>query len=139
MAAKQLNIANLQELDRGKVAVALNHAMRTCVMDIEDRPADKTARIVELKIKLSPKLDKDTGALDLVGAQFQISTKLPVRQSIVYPMLAAKEGTLAFQPECPLDPRQAAFEFPEHVNKNTGEVESADPDDPNPDEVSRIE
>lgn len=128
MPAKQLNISTLQELDRGKVAVALNHAIRQCVLDIEDRPADKTARIVEMKVKLTPKLDGDTAALDTVGAQFQVATKLPVRQSIIYPMLPSNSGALTFQPECPTDPRQASFEFPENVDKSTGEVISGDDD-----------
>lgn len=143
--ARQLTIANLQELDRGKVALAVNQAIRQCVRDIEERPFDKTKRKVQLVIEASPILEKNTGVLDTVGIEFQVQAKLPVQRSTTYPMLARDDGVLTFQPHSPKDPRQTSFpEFEqtargETVNTRTGEVadpvedEDEDDDDAQPD------
>jgi hypothetical protein len=127
---RQMTIANLQELDQGKVALAINHALRQCVLDIESRPADKSRRKMQLVVDLTPILDKQTAALDMIGVEFTIQTKLPVRHSNVYPMLPSDAGILTFQPASPYDPRQQAFSYDqekgkEQINIKTGEVMNA--------------
>ena len=127
---KQFNVSNLQQLDRGKIAAAVNHHIRQCVDDVAQRCGEKAKRSVTLKIDFTPIIDKDTGTLDTVGVAFNVKATIPVQKSTIYPMLPAKGGTLVFQPGSPADPRQQVMGFmagdqvaaDEELDKETGEV-----------------
>ncbi len=142
--AMQLKGDTLRQIDRGKVALALDHAIRQCTLDIQDRPADDTKRVIVLQIEMQPECDAQTGALDTIGTKFIVKTKLPARRSVVYPMLPTRDGTLVFEPQSPLDPRQAALVFPAAppatppagVDPQTGEL-VGDASDDEDDDVSR--
>lgn len=124
---KCLTLQTIGDLDRGKVALAFNHALRVATLDVLDRPADKTARKVTLTVELRPKLDKHSAALDVIENEFIIKTTVPNQRSASYPMVADQEGRQIFKPGSPFDPRQGAFPFadeqpPAGVNVQTGEV-----------------
>jgi hypothetical protein len=123
----QFNLTNLVELDNGKATAAINHALRQIVDDIQERPGDKAKRKVILNIEMVPILDKTTAVLDTVGVQIRIDTKVPIRQTMTYPMLATADNTLRFVPQSPLDPRQTAFDFSEDEAPVT--EEDAEPGD----------
>lgn len=106
-----LRIDTLAQLDGAKIVAAVDHELRQCVRDINDRPGDKAARVVNMQIRLVPVLDKQTGVLDSVHVQFRINSKTPIRQSAEYPMLGTNEGALLFQPHSPTDPRQRELPF----------------------------
>lgn len=114
ISGKQLNVNNLQHIHGGRVAQAINHEMRNAIRDCVERPGDKGKRCVVIKMDFTPVLDESTAALDVVNAQFNVTSKLPARVSKAYPMLAtAEEGCLQFQPESPNDPRQASLPYTE--------------------------
>ena len=106
MPATQLNLSDLSKLHDGLVVVAFDHELRQAVMDIGDRPADKTVRQVILRVLLEPQLDKDTGKLDTVGVTFKCDHTKPKRSTVQYPMLATADGQLLFQEGSPMNPRQ---------------------------------
>lgn len=127
---KQFNLSNLSELDGGKANVAITHAIRQIVADINDRPGDKANRKVTIEIIGRPVLADDTAVLDTVNIQIKVKTSVPIRQTREYPMLASKENFLMFSPESPNDPRQQSMfrqnEDGETVNTETGEVLDSD-------------
>lgn len=124
----QFNLTNLAELDNGKGNLAINHALKQIVNDIRERPADKAKRKVILNIEMVPVLDPNTAVLDTVGVQIKIKTSVPVRQTMMYPMLATGDDTLRFVPGSPLDPRQQAFEFqPEETVAEEDEDDEVQP------------
>jgi hypothetical protein len=112
-SAKTLTISNLQDLDQGKAALAINHAIRQCVEDVQDRPGDESPRKVAINLEFTPKRDADSDVLDLVEFQVKVATKLPVRRTRVYPMLPVPGGAVLFQPGSPMDPRQGVLYAPE--------------------------
>jgi len=128
-SSKLLSISTLQEIDGGKPATAVNHALRQIANDIIDRPNDKAKRKVLIQVEMEPVLDSDLGTLDTIATSFKIKTSVPVRQSRSYPMLPLKDGRLSFEPQSPFDPRQGALfsEDPgspakETIDPDTGEV-----------------
>lgn len=106
-----LTLSSIERIDRGRVALAFNHALRRATLDVMDRPADDAAREVQLLVKLTPNRDKDMGALDTVGVEFIVKDKAPPRRSAGYSTLPTDDGRQLFQPDSPFDPRQASFEF----------------------------
>lgn len=121
MSAKTLTLSTIQDLDGGKAALAVNHAIRQAVLDVEDRPGDAAARKVVLELSFKPELTNDTAALDVVTMAAKIKTSIPHRQTVAYPMLPTGEGLLTFEEHSPHDPRQATMGF---VDKETGEVKA---------------
>jgi hypothetical protein len=106
-SAKQLNYRNIALVDQGKVEMAMNHAIKSAIRDVIDRPADKGKRTASLKITMTPELDEDTAVLDTIGFQFAIALTVPTRRNAApYPMLPHADGTVTFQPASPKDPRQ---------------------------------
>ncbi len=125
---KQFTLTNLAELDGGKANIAINHALRTVVHDINERPGDKANRKVTIEIFARPVLDKDSATLDTANVQIKVKTSVPVRQTTEYPMLVTKDNTLLFSPESPQNPRQRSM-FREGVDPETGEVTTPDDDE----------
>lgn len=128
-SAKQLTVANLQELDRGLPAIAINQALRQAVKDCLDRPGNDKKREVSISIQVWPELDKQTAVLDVVNITIDVKTRTPAQTSAVYRMLTTKDGVPLFQPASPLDPRQEAFfnASGEVVDQETGEVKPGNP------------
>lgn len=125
-STRTLTLTSIGDIDRGRVALAFNHALRMATLDVQDRPADKAKRKVQLTVELTPELDKDSGVLDTIGTEFVIKTTVPVRRSASYPMLPTNDGKQIFRPASPFDPRQEAFAFadlPPGMNPATGEVD----------------
>lgn len=104
--AKQMNFSNIADIDKGKVALVLNHALRQIFRDCQDRPGDKGKRKVVFTITATPVVDKDTNAHESTDLKFSVDARLPIRVSSDYPMVPAQDGTLLFQPHSPKDPRQ---------------------------------
>ncbi len=127
----ELTLATVCKIDNGKIAEALNHELKQMVNDVCDRPGDRKVRKVTFDVELSPNFDRDSGVLDSINTEFKVKSRAPARKSIVYPMLATKEGTLLFNEHSPNDPRQGhlyangAQPAPgsnERIDEDTGEV-----------------
>jgi hypothetical protein len=152
----QLNVKNLNELDKGKASAAFLHAIRMAAQDVIDQPGDKAKRKATLLVELAPILDKESLALKHIGASFKISTSVPDRTTLQYPMAYTNDGILHFQSLSPQDPEQMdlpglgvvgeavaqseRLETGERVDRGTGEVLEdgpGDDDDERP-EVERL-
>ena len=103
----QLNARNLYKIDKGKVGLAIDHAIKTAIMDIQGRHGDRSKRSVVIKMHATPTLAETDGGLDTIDLQFQIAVSLPHRSNArPYRTLPMKDGVAVFQPDSPEDPRQ---------------------------------
>ena len=105
MAHKTLSLANLPDIDSGRIELAFNAAVRRVIEDITDRPNEKKDRKIELICLVSPDLDVDTGYIQGSHVQFQVKDSVPKRQTTIYPMKLGGNGLL-FEPESPANPNQ---------------------------------
>jgi hypothetical protein len=85
MAMREFTLSNLQELDGGRVDVAFQLAMKRAIVDCEDRPGESKARVVTLKVEVTPVLDED-GLCEEVRTKMVVADKVPDRKSRVYSM-----------------------------------------------------
>lgn len=118
-----LNTKNLHHIHDGRVAMAIDHAIRMVSNDCAARPGEKSKRKVMIEMEAVPVLDSNTARLDNVELKFRVNTSLPKRVSQAYPMLHLGDGALAFQPASPNDPRQSGLFNPD-ARKDAGEGDS---------------
>jgi hypothetical protein len=116
---KQFVVKNLQDLENGKVALAINKALQRCVEDVKDRPNEKKARKVLAQFELTPKLEKDSGVLEEVEVVIHVRERVPDRRSRIYPMVPASDGMLLFEPTSPDNPRQGGLPYREQEPAET--------------------
>lgn len=103
MARKQLIFENIKDIDHGRIAIAVNHALRQVYLDIQDRPNLPRERKVGIEISLKP--ITDGGALVEIEAKFKISAKRPEQSSVAYRMKESRDG-MTFQTDAPDNPHQ---------------------------------
>lgn len=117
----ELNLASLQDLDDGRVAVAFQHEMKRAVQDCIDRPADKKPRTVTLELAIKPIVSPDSSIVEMEGAdgEFTIKSKVPTRKSKTYNFRSNKHGQLAFSSESPENADQTTFA---DLDPKTGKV-----------------
>lgn len=109
----KLQAASLAKLDRGTMAIALEHALQQAARDCLDRPTDDRARKVTVEISLKPKseYDEDTRSVEIVGAtgQYRIKCSVPDRESKPLDFGLQTDGTLIFNENCPDNHRQRSL------------------------------
>lgn len=109
----KLQAASLAKLDRGTLAVALEHALQQAARDCLDRPTDDRARKVMVEISLKPKAeyDDDTRSVEIVGAegQYKIKCSVPDRESKPLDFGLTQDGTLIFNENVPDNHRQRSL------------------------------
>ncbi len=103
MARKQLKFENIKDIDHGRIAVAVDQAIRQVYLDIQDRPNLARDRKVCIEIGLKP--ITESGALVEIEAKFKINSKVPERSSIAYRMKESRDG-MTFQTDAPDNPHQ---------------------------------
>jgi hypothetical protein len=118
MPLTKLDLGNLGTLDE-RIVLAFDTAVRTAVMDCDDRPGDKSPRIVTLEFKITPVVGEQ-GLCDGAEGEFQIKTKVPARKSKTYSFSTNRKGHLIFSSTSPDNVDQTTFD---DVNPNSGEVE----------------
>lgn len=101
-----LTLQTIADIDKGRIGLAVNQAIRLITQDITDRPADKTKRKVVVTIEMKPVLDSTTATLDVIENEFTVEAKVPKRRSAAYPMLPTSDGRQMFEKGSPFDPRQ---------------------------------
>lgn len=118
MALKYFDLAELSNIDGGRVAVAFAQALQRAVADCEDRPGEEKARKVMLQMELSPVVDEE-GNCEGVNTAFQIKDNVPTRKSRVYNFGLKSGGRLFYSDESPGNVNQLTFG---DVDPATGEV-----------------
>lgn len=91
----EFKTANLAKIDQGRVAAALDDALKQVLADCDDRPTLKAKRKVTLKIEIVPVADQSGQNLADIETKFVVGEPtIPVRESRVYQFQAAKHGDI---------------------------------------------
>ena len=94
----------LAQIDGGRIGVLFQHHLRRIVGDLEDRPANRTPRKMEIVLEFTPDSAADDGLLDGAKMDVQIRTKVPVHRSKVLDF-GVRDGELRFNETSPDDHR----------------------------------
>jgi hypothetical protein len=107
----EFSLANLTELDLGKVDVAFKTHLHRAVKDCMDRPNDQSPRKVTLSAILKPDRDQ-SGPIngEMVLLQCQVASTVPAHRSKVYQCLPRKGGQLVFESTSPENVNQTSFD-----------------------------
>jgi hypothetical protein len=92
MIAEQiLDFDGLAVMDNGKLNIALRNLMRVLAADCNDRPGDKKARTLTIKISAKPETDQ-SGIAETVKYTVAFSSKVPTYQSREYQAAIRQNG-----------------------------------------------
>lgn len=100
----EFTLDNLRHLDFGVLQAAFQKELERCVDDCCDRPADETARVVQIKFLLKPDCHPGVADCDHISLECEIAGAIPKRRTKVYQMSPLKNGKLRFHPDSPDDP-----------------------------------
>ncbi len=109
MAQQQLSLETLKDFDFGRSAAAVQLALKKAVLDILDRPGDKSARKVVLTTELRPRVLQDGDVVD-ADVNFIIEVKTPKWATAPVPANVTRGGALLFQELAPDNPDQTTIE-----------------------------
>ena len=107
---KQLSLAELADIDDGRIGLAFDQALKRVSMDCDDRPGDNRPRKVVLEMTVEPVCGED-GVCESVTSQIQIKESLPTRRSKKYDLGLRKNGIFVFQPMSLDNHAQTTFEM----------------------------
>lgn len=119
MARQIFSLAQLVNLDLGKVDTAFRHELQRAIADIEDRPENEKPRVVTLKMALKPE-EVVQGQAETVAAGFQISLDVPKKHTRIYSMRVMQNHELLFNAESPENPNQLSLD--EEVKRPQAEL-----------------
>lgn len=122
---KKLTLAELVNLDAGRVHVAFDQAVARVVRDCQDRPGDKAPRKVLLQLAVVPVVGEDGGCEECL-AEFQVKDTVPTRKSKTYSLATNRKGDLIYSEGSPSNVHQTTFE---DVDPVTGCVSRGELDD----------
>lgn len=105
---KTLTLANLADIDNGRIQLAFDAAIRRVIQDLADRPSVNKDRKIELIVKIGPDCDAEQGMLIGGNIQFEVKDSVPKRQTTIYPMKLGGNGLL-FEPQSPDNPDQTVL------------------------------
>ncbi len=94
----QVSFEELGKIDDGRLAIAMEQALRRVAADIDDRPGLKKPRTVVLKLAFVPVFDLNTSTCDGVKMTFKVNESVPVRESKMYDLGLRKGNLLTYQP-----------------------------------------
>jgi len=109
MARRMLSLAELKNLDLGKVEAAFRVELGKIVADLCDRPEDPTKRTLSLKLSLWPE-DVVAGATETVSVVFTLESRIPKRTTRVHNMRVSGDKCLVFNSESPDNPDQRTLD-----------------------------
>lgn len=104
-----LSLDTLPNFDSGKAAVAFKQAIRRAVLDLLDRPGERSKRTVSLSVEMTPIAEQDG---DVVDAEivFTIQTKMPAMRTNPKPMACDRQGRLIFNDLADDNPHQTTID-----------------------------
>jgi len=78
-----LRLANLHQLDVGRLGYAFDCQLQRILADLHDRPALKKARHLVITLELSPKphVQGSVASLDQVDLEYSVTCKLPAHRA----------------------------------------------------------
>lgn len=92
-----LTINTINRLTRGEMGAAIQKHLNDIAADLQDRPHVGKARVLTLKIKVTPVPDRvgNETVLDAANVQFELNPSIPSSESRLYPAMVNR-GQLAF-------------------------------------------
>lgn len=106
---KPFKIADIGEVDEGRVATAIDMAIGDAAKDCGNRPGETTARKVVVTINLKPVAD-ESGVCSATDVEFEINRKFPAKRSRTYEMGIHPGGGLLFNAASPDNVRQGTLD-----------------------------
>ena len=114
---KQLEFADFATIDGGRIALAMEAAIKRAAEDCHDRPGEKAGRKVTLEIVFVPK-PEDNGLCERVASAIQVKETMPTRKSKVYDFGLRRRNVkgvesvmLTYSPESLDNVNQDSFDF----------------------------
>jgi len=92
---QEFTLESLKNFSDGKVAASFDKLMRAAVADCMDRSGEKSAREVDLSIRVVPNIDQD-GMTENVNVSVKIGSKVPKYQSAPVNCTSKVNGQLFF-------------------------------------------
>ena len=105
MALRTLSLDSLHDFDEGRAGLGVRDALKRVALDIKDRPGDKAARQVLVKINATP-VQSVEGVADEASVEVEVITKLPPMRTRTRPVEIRNNGQLTFNDLAPDNPRQ---------------------------------
>ena len=97
---QELQLDSFEDIDGGRIAEELRVHLRRIWLDYKYRPADATARVVTMKIKLVPELEAD-GSCDRCKMAVEFSSSIPKHKTRTIELGMKASGMLVFNPDSP--------------------------------------
>lgn len=104
MKKVSMTLENLKQLDYGVVSEHFGMHLKRVVADLEARPADETARKVQIQFLIKPECHSG-GGLDSASIEVEVSSSVPRHRTKAYRMSVHQNGELSFHPDLPEDPQ----------------------------------
>jgi hypothetical protein len=116
----ELDLASLQKLGGGAAFAQITRLLEEAVEDMDRRPQEKRARVIDIKLHLKPKtrlesLDENTHrtVLDGVNLAIEMDLRRPKRKTLEYDLGVSDGNKIFFNPDDAFNHRQAPLPFVE--------------------------
>ena len=76
MAIREVSLVGLSKVDGGRIDEVFRRHLSRAFADCDDRPGDKTKRIVTIAVLITPDVQQD-GAVTDVNIECEVSSKVP--------------------------------------------------------------
>lgn len=109
---KELDLTAMASIDGGRIALAFQQALDRVLADLDDRPGEKKAREIILRVAFVPVMDGTV--CDSAKIQCVVHDTVPKRSSKIYDMSLRKRAgkvKLLFRPGSLDDADQHAIDF----------------------------
>jgi hypothetical protein len=101
MAIREFNIADLTEIDNGRIGEALKLEMKKVIEDCRDRPTLDKPRKIKLEMSIEPTCDPKTFDVDGIKLAFKVSSTMPTKERTNLDLGVKKDGRLFFSEHSP--------------------------------------
>lgn len=105
-----LSLGALEQMDSGKIARLVKSHLQKLSADCLNRPADDTARTMNVEFSFTPVLDPDSGDCETAKLRINVKSKVPTFRSKSYECRVGQKG-FSFNQDFPDDLDQPAL-FP---------------------------
>jgi hypothetical protein len=109
MAIMTLSTDTIKEFDEGRIAIALRQALENAGRDCVDRPMEKRARSVVLRIDVVPIPENVQDGVVIAqeaDVQMKVDTKIPTKRTVSRRMKLSRNGQFVFSSLTPENPDQ---------------------------------
>ena len=103
MKKVSMTLENLKQLDYGVVSEHFGMHLKRVCEDLESRPADETARKVQIQFVFKPEVHSG-GGLESASVEVEVSSTVPRHRTKPYRMQVHPDGRMSFHPDLPEEP-----------------------------------